>query len=51
VTERVRPARPDDLPKLCELEQIPGAPFRELGMDFVADRRDLDSRRAGALPA
>jgi GNAT superfamily N-acetyltransferase len=34
---RIRPARPDDLPKLCELEQTAGAPFRELGMDFVAD--------------
>jgi GNAT superfamily N-acetyltransferase len=36
-TARVRAARPDDLPKLCELERVAGAPFRELGMDFVAD--------------
>jgi hypothetical protein len=34
---RVRSACPDDLTKLCELERIAGAPFRELGMDFVAD--------------
>jgi GNAT superfamily N-acetyltransferase len=33
----VRPARPDDLPALRDLERAAGAAFRELGMDAIAD--------------
>jgi len=33
----IRPARPDDLPVLRDLERAAGAPFRDLGMTAVAD--------------
>lgn len=33
----LRPARPDDLEDLRDLEIAAGAPFRDLGMDAVAD--------------
>lgn len=33
----IRQAHVDDLPALRELERAAGAPFRELGMDLVAD--------------
>lgn len=34
---RVRPARPEDLPFLQDVERAAGEPFRALGMDAVAD--------------
>jgi GNAT superfamily N-acetyltransferase len=33
----IRPARPDELETLRELEIAAGAPFRDLGMDAIAD--------------
>jgi GNAT superfamily N-acetyltransferase len=33
----IRPARPDELETLRELEIAAGAPFRDLGMDLIAD--------------
>lgn len=33
----IRPARPDDLPELPEVERAAGLPFRGIGMDVVAD--------------
>ena len=33
----IRPARPDELETLRELEIAAGAPFRDLGMDPIAD--------------
>lgn len=33
----IRAARPDDLPALRELERAAGAPFRDVGMEAVAD--------------
>jgi GNAT superfamily N-acetyltransferase len=37
VTDGIRPARPDELEALRRLEIAAGAPFRDLGMDAVAD--------------
>ncbi len=33
----IREARPEDLPELREVERAAGRPFREIGMDAVAD--------------
>src|SRR3954469_6693719 len=33
----IRPAGPADLPALPEIERMAGAPFREIGMQAVAD--------------
>ncbi|GAA3503860.1 GNAT family N-acetyltransferase [Streptomyces prasinosporus] len=50
---RIRPAAPGDLPVLQDVERAAGAPFRDLGMDRVADDEPpaLDAleryRRAG----
>jgi GNAT superfamily N-acetyltransferase len=37
----IRPARPDDLPLLREIERAAGTPFREIGMAAVADDEPL----------
>ncbi|MFB9394333.1 GNAT family N-acetyltransferase [Streptomyces coeruleoprunus] len=34
---RIRPARPEDVPRLQDIERAAGEPFRALGMDAVAD--------------